>query len=47
VLDRDQLKLYDLIWKRTLASQMKEALVEVTTFVFNNEDIKKFDWQAK
>lgn len=47
VLDKDQLKLYDLIWKRTLASQMKEALVEVTTFVFNNEDIKKFDWQAK
>jgi len=47
VLDKDQLKLYDLIWKRTLASQMKEALVEVTTFVFNNEDTTKFDWQAK
>jgi DNA topoisomerase I len=27
-LDRDQLRLYELIWKRTLASQMASALVE-------------------
>lgn len=27
-LDKDQLRLYDLIWKRTLASQMQEARLE-------------------
>jgi len=35
VLDNQQLKLYTLIWKRTLASQMKDAIVEVTTFNFS------------
>jgi DNA topoisomerase-1 len=35
VLDAQQLKLYTLIWKRTLASQMKDAIVEVTTFNFS------------
>jgi DNA topoisomerase-1 len=25
VIDRDQARLYDLIWKRTLASQMSDA----------------------
>ena len=29
--DRDQQKLYDLIWKRTIASQMSEAKIEKTT----------------
>lgn len=29
-LDRDQSKLYDLIWKRTIASQMSDALLERT-----------------
>lgn len=29
-LDRDQSKLYDLIWKRTLASQMSDAQLERT-----------------
>jgi len=33
-LSPQELKLYDLIWKRTVASQMKDALVEVTTFDF-------------
>lgn len=28
--DRDQVRLYDLIWKRTLASQMSDALLERT-----------------
>ena len=28
--DRDQQKLYDLIWKRTIASQMAEAILEKT-----------------
>ncbi|MEZ3162244.1 type I DNA topoisomerase [Microbacterium sp. BWT-B31] len=30
-LSRDQLRLYDLIWKRTLASQMSDAKYETTT----------------
>ncbi|WP_333878581.1 type I DNA topoisomerase [Flavobacterium sp.] len=30
-LERDQARLYDLIWKRTLASQMSEAELERTT----------------
>ncbi len=30
-LDRDALRLYDLIWKRTIASQMADAKYETTT----------------
>ncbi|WP_029146385.1 type I DNA topoisomerase [Microbacterium luticocti] len=30
-LDRDELRLYDLIWKRTVASQMSDATYETTT----------------
>ena len=30
-LDRDQRRLYDLIWKRTMASQMASALLEQVT----------------
>ncbi|MDP8958674.1 MAG: type I DNA topoisomerase [Actinomycetota bacterium] len=30
-LERDQLRLYDLIWKRTVATQMAAALFEVVT----------------
>ncbi|WP_423494161.1 type I DNA topoisomerase [Microbacterium esteraromaticum] len=30
-LDRDEQKLYDLIWKRTVASQMSDAKYETTT----------------
>lgn len=29
-IDRDQARLYDLIWKRTIASQMSDALLERT-----------------
>lgn len=29
--ERDQVRLYDLIWKRTIASQMSEARIENTT----------------
>ena len=58
VLDNQQLKLYTLIWKRTLASQMSEAIVEVTTFTFSPEratnqswitkwEVIKFDWFMK
>src|SRR6185503_5353041 len=31
VLDPDQAKLYELIWKRTIASQMASADIERTT----------------
>ena len=58
VLDPQQLKLYTLIWKRTLASQMSDAIVEVTTFTFSPEratnqtwvtkwEVIKFDWFMK
>ncbi len=30
-LDRDEFRLYDLIWKRLVASQMKPAVLDVTT----------------
>jgi DNA topoisomerase I len=30
-LDRDELRLYDLIWKRTMASQMADATYETST----------------
>lgn len=38
-LDTQQYKLYKLIWERTIASQMKEALVDVT-----NVEIKAGDY---
>lgn len=47
VLDAGQLKLYTLIWKRTLASQMKDAIVEVTTFEFSPESAKNQTWVTK
>lgn len=57
-LDNTQLKLYTLIWKRTLASQMSDAIVEVTTFNFSplkadkqiwltKWEVIKFDWFMK
>jgi DNA topoisomerase I len=47
VLDAGQLKLYTLIYNRTLASQMKEALVEVTTFTFSPETATNQEWITK
>ena len=43
--DRDQQKLYDLIWKRTIASQMAEAILEKTVVkigisTINNAELK-------
>ncbi len=35
---RDQRKLYDLIWKRTLASQMEAARMERTTVDVGSHD---------
>ncbi len=46
-LDAQQLKLYTLIWKRTLASQMQEAIVEVTTYHFSPEKAPKQTWTSK
>ncbi|HBQ36369.1 MAG TPA: type I DNA topoisomerase, partial [Rhodobacteraceae bacterium] len=37
-LEADQRKLYDLIWKRTLASQMEQAKLERTTVDMGSED---------
>ncbi|MEX3316899.1 type I DNA topoisomerase [Sulfitobacter sp. PS-8MA] len=37
-LDADQAKLYDLIWKRTLACQMESARLERTTVDVGSED---------
>ncbi|MGV6812037.1 MAG: type I DNA topoisomerase [Brevirhabdus sp.] len=36
--DADQRKLYDLIWKRTLASQMEGARLERTTVTVSSDD---------
>lgn len=40
-LDRNQHRLYALIWKRTIASQMKEAALEQTAVDIENTDAKK------
>ncbi len=37
----DQNRLYDLIWKRTLASQMSDALLERTNFKIENTENSK------
>ena len=39
-LDEDGFKLYNLIWKRSLASQMSSALFERTAISISNEDEK-------
>jgi DNA topoisomerase-1 len=36
-LDKDQLRLYELIWKRTLASQMESALFDQLSFDLEGE----------
>jgi len=46
-LDVQQLKLYTLIWKRTIASQMSEAVVEVTTFTFSPTINENSEWKTK
>lgn len=46
-LDAQQLKLYTLIWKRTLASQMADAVVEVTTYNFSPEKNPSQTWISK
>ena len=53
ILDRDQMRLYELIWNRTVSSQMESAEFERTSIDINNNDnsisfrangsIQKFD----
>ncbi len=38
ILDADQRKLYDLVWKRTIASQMSAARMERTTVDISSND---------
>lgn len=45
-LDSMEAKLYKLIWERTVASQMKEALVETTTYHFGWDGYDE-DWIVK
>ena len=47
VLKDDELKLYQLIWQRTVASQMKDALFERTSIEFvptGDEDLARFSF---
>lgn len=47
ILEPQALKLYTLIWKRTLASQMEDAIVEITTFNFSPENKQNQEWITK
>ncbi|MBV1886753.1 MAG: type I DNA topoisomerase, partial [Parvibaculaceae bacterium] len=40
LLEKDQFRLYELVWKRTLASQMESARLERTTINIDSEDRK-------
>ncbi|MFZ1749771.1 MAG: type I DNA topoisomerase [Saprospiraceae bacterium] len=44
--DRDQQKLYDLIWKRTIASQMSDAELEKTVVKINISTLKDKQLEA-
>lgn len=46
-LEGGDLRLYRLIWERTVASQMKEAEIETTTFTFNPTVAPDQDWISK
>ncbi len=45
--DRDQQRLYELIWKRTIASQMSNAKVEKTDVKIVSSNISSADFRAK
>ncbi len=44
--ESDQVRLYELIWKRSIASQMSQAKLERTTIKIGNKSIKEI-FQAK
>ncbi len=46
VKERNDQRLYDLIWKRTIASQMKEALLEQTAVDIEAETSRKETFRA-
>ncbi len=46
VRERNDARLYDLIWKRTVASQMKEALLEQTAVDIEADTAKKETFRA-
>ena len=47
-LDQTQARLYQLIWNRTIASQMADAQVDITTYHFStwNDDIWTIKWEV-
>jgi len=45
-LDGNDLRLYKLIWERTVASQMQAAKIETTTYSFVPKDLDQ-KWQTK
>jgi DNA topoisomerase I len=46
-LDPTQYRLYSLIWKRTIATQMAQAIVANTTYKIEAGKDKEFEFQAK
>ncbi len=46
-LEPFEMRLYELIWKRTIASQMTDALIEVTTMDFSPTINKNSNWITK
>jgi DNA topoisomerase-1 len=46
-LDNSQYRLYSLIWKRTIATQMAQAVVANTTYKITAGQNKEYEFQAK
>lgn len=46
-LEGQELRLYKLIWERTVASQMREALIETTTYTFSPQEADNQSWISK
>lgn len=46
-LEWNELRLYKLIWERTVASQMKEAIIETTTYNFSPISSSEQEWISK
>lgn len=42
----DEKKLYSLIWRRTVASQMAPAKFDVTTLIIDPSKVKKYDFRS-
>lgn len=46
-LEWTDLRLYKLIWERTVASQMKDAIIETTTYLFSPKIANNQEWITK